>query len=437
MAMMSLFVAISVWGQSEQKIIVDDNRYQYQRFAATLPEFSYQGKTSLFVYEYPWLNGEEAEGQSTNITFYDENLNPGKSIQIPVNATTTYQEVKEVKTVATLSYFNSYRVYDYNNDVSSFTIETAKAYIAECGYIIRSQETKEDSTYFYIRFYEEYRYGMAYPNEYYWLKPDGSLYRVDCDYYNVGFGDEWVNREREESGKAYTTLFPMGYRNYDEGNACYDNNIYISQTLFNDDEKYEYIVPFADESVSSMWWNDRNNDGTIDYYNKNYGEPVAGFNVVSEDGSILHTVKYDNDFVAEEYNMYYKDICCDVIKINGKIYIEVRGFVINENDYTQKNAILIFALDKETNSIRKVAKHVGMNVRPAIADRCEPITVELGDDSVNEIIVSNAAGQIVKRVPVSAGQRQVSFSSQGLSRGLNVINANGKNGKSNCKVIVK
>lgn len=441
LTMISLLVAISAWGQSNQKIIITDKgRYREQFLTATHPEFSYQGKISLFVYESIYPYSDNAEEQSTNITFYDEDFNPGKSIQIPVKTTTIYLEKKERENVGnvTLSFsYNGEHIYDYDTNVSSFTVETAKSYLSQRGVEIESQETKEDGTYFYVEFYKDEIYGKIYPTKFYCLASDGSFFAKYCEYEeSASYTGAWVDGEREVYHKDYVVTFvPMSFFNYD---VCgYDGHpIYISQTLFNDDEKFEYIIPFADESISKVEGYDRDGDGNIDSYAKYYGYPSAGFNVMSEDGTILQTIKYDGDFVA---NSDWSYDYISVIKINGKIYIEVEGCVIdeNENECTTKSATLIFALDKETNSVKKIAKHIGMNVRPTIADRYEPITIELDDDAVNEITVTNAAGQTVKRIPVNAGQRQVTFSSQGLSKGLNVINARGKNGNNNCKIIVK
>ena len=79
-----------------------------------------------------------------------------------------------------------------------------------------------------------------------------------------------------------------------------------------------------------------------------------------------------------------------------------------------------------------------MMVSPTIAHRTEQITVTLDEkNDTHEIFVVNSAGQIVKRVPVAAGQKTVSFSAQSLSQGLNIVNTTDKPTANSCKIIIK
>lgn len=51
-----------------------------------------------------------------------------------------------------------------------------------------------------------------------------------------------------------------------------------------------------------------------------------------------------------------------------------------------------------------------------MADRSEDITVEFGENgNAKEITVTDAAGRMVKRIPVKAGEKRVTFSATGLS----------------------
>lgn len=91
----------------------------------------------------------------------------------------------------------------------------------------------------------------------------------------------------------------IAFYDWDQNSYYSDKSFYFTQTLFNDDEKYEYVA-------------------------KHYSEPDAegytytdGFNIVSDDGTILQTVMFD-ETTAGSINV-------NVWKIEGKIYFVVRG----------------------------------------------------------------------------------------------------------------
>ncbi|MBR0038195.1 MAG: hypothetical protein IJP70_11240 [Bacteroidales bacterium] len=190
----------------------------------------------------------------------------------------------------------------------------------------------------------------------------------------------------------------VGYKNYDNG--YYTDYLFLTQTLFNDDDKFEYIVPILIE------------------------DRQCGFYVKTEGDAILQTVKFEEDLTGFIDRM---------IKINGKVFLFAA--VHDSND---KGKTIIYEIDKQSNAIKKVATHTGMKVHPTVANPSEPITIELGEDTdIHEIHVVNAAGQTVKRIPVNEGQRQVVIKSQGLSQGMNIINATGPQQKYNSKIFVK
>ncbi|MBR5635287.1 MAG: hypothetical protein IKW78_08980 [Prevotella sp.] len=83
-------------------------------------------------------------------------------------------------------------------------------------------------------------------------------------------------------------------------NSHPDYSFYFTQTLFNDDEKYEYVTKhYSSES---------------DEYGSTY---VDGFNIVSDDGTILQTVMFDE---RTDFNSV------KVWKIEGKIYFIVSNY---------------------------------------------------------------------------------------------------------------
>lgn len=176
-----------------------------------------------------------------------------------------------------------------------------------------------------------------------------------------------------------------------------DSRLNLSQTLFNTDEKFEYIrMDSSDED-----------------------DEREGFSIVQEDGTVLQSVKGD----------YRREFM--VLKIDGKIYLIAE----TENEYYE-GYMVFFLIDRKTNSLKQVNSLPGLRIRPTIADRNQQVTVDLEDDA-REIQVVNAAGQTIKRIPLGVGQRQVTFNTRGMSSGVNVVRSKGRNADASQKFIVK
>ena len=202
---------------------------------------------------------------------------------------------------------------------------------------------------------------------------------------------------------------------------------FISQTLFNTDEKYEYIrYEYDDNAVEVVYESDRDGDGITDYRTDQLGGKRIGFSIVQEDGTVLQTIKTKND-----------PIYLWILKFNGKLYLvaqEKAGQTSNGGDILTHS---IYRIDQQANSIKQVDMDIdAIKLFPRVANRNEQVTVDLESDA-REIQVVNAAGQTMKRIPVSVGQRQVTFNTHGLNSGVNVVRATGRNQQASSKFIVK
>lgn len=188
---------------------------------------------------------------------------------------------------------------------------------------------------------------------------------------------------------------------YDFDTFADDNQFYLSQTLFNNDEKFEYITLIE------------NNSGNC-----------SGLQIKSETEDVLSTVTFNNA---------YSNCYLQVFKIKSKMYLLV---VAEDDDLTY-----IYRIDKETSTVQKVKTVEGINIMPRMPKRHEVVTVELDDvsDESREIQVVNGAGQMVDRIIVPAGQKQVQLNSAHMSPGINIINVKGSDNKtaSSQKIFVK
>ena len=191
-----------------------------------------------------------------------------------------------------------------------------------------------------------------------------------------------------------------------------DYTMYLTQTLFNDDEKYEYIVSVP-----------KKNQHGYDY--------SAGLKIMSDDGSILQTIMFPENVTG------YFDTGIKLFIIGSSKYLEGGDYEdADENEYMNLYKINKDAKDPSKVSIATAPMRV--SVSPRMASRNQDINVVAEGNGVREVIVTNAAGQVVYSTKVAAGETNVKINSRRLSSGLNVVSVKGADGKEeNCKVIVK
>ena len=185
-----------------------------------------------------------------------------------------------------------------------------------------------------------------------------------------------------------------------------DYTIYLTQTLFNDDEKFEYLI----EPGSGMY--------------------ATELKVVSEDGTVLQTLKY-----PAGVKVYRDEI--DLFVVGSNKYLRI-GESVDENGNEYMNLYKINKDAKDPSKVSIATAPMRVSVSPRMASRNQDINVVAEGNGVREVIVTNAAGQVVYSTKVAAGENNVRISSRRLSSGLNVVSVKGADGKEeNCKVIVK
>lgn len=286
-------------------------------------------------------------------------------------------------------------------------IEVALAWLEHKRWIPDYTETKGDTTYLYrqkdcINF-EKFSY--SYPIIFYKYANDGSLFEVLCAYSSRFDMDNW-----EKSSESMV--------DYNIGYSCLEynalgGNIYLTQTLFNTDDSYEYIKPTF-EAVEETEESESKKIVHTNFY-------LTGFRIMSETGTSLASFSFETKGNTCEFHL---------VELNEKKYL-----CANMDGYNY-----YYKIDSQSSSIKQVGSPVKASVKPTIAGRNETITVELADDapSVESVTVTDSSGRIVYRTQIAAGQKRASIDASRLSNGLNVVSINEKNKKStNCKVFVK
>lgn len=199
-----------------------------------------------------------------------------------------------------------------------------------------------------------------------------------------------------------------------------------TQTLFNNDSKWEFIRPIYKERQYNSFTNDRDGDGREDYKRTEYDNSLIGYEVVSEDGSILASIE------VKEGELLDNPI---VIHWGDDVFLGVH--VREDRHYTT----IIYSIDKKTNSIKKVATSPTMHVNPAFIHRNSTVNVTLDAEIVKqggELIITDSNGRTIARNHVEAGQTIVPVNTHRMSSGVYNITLTEKGQKvENARIVVK
>jgi len=387
--------------------------------------------SELGVGSFIFTNIYNSETNNDVYSIYDESFNKIKTITIPRYSYTSsaYLDIP-VNVQAGTPYFGDPEgQYKSGEWTQNFTLEEAKEHIEKIVSAGIREVIENDESYIITLnsndYYYKYHYwGYKYPAEYFmFMKSTSKLFRVGQDY----------TISVETSGQ-YTITESNTYYVYSCILAKITKNGYqsfpmqLSQYLFNDDEKFEYIRPIYEIKTGNI-------SSTEVYRLNDKGEPVViatqgnsiitkGFEIVNEDNKVIAS------YITDDLNAPLDSWSCytEVWDTGSHTYIA----------FSLVGRGLIFSYDKTTSNLKMVAKNEGMRVSPTIANRSDMITVELeGENKVNrEVRVVNTAGQIVTRTTIPAGQNSVRINAAELSHGLNIVNMNGQQ-NSNCKIIIK
>jgi len=327
--MKKLFFLVSLLAISVSSNAQVSEFKEFTRDFEVMPkQFVYGGESFILV--------QSGESENT-IDVYNDEIEKVRSFQVQYPSRTSGSkslsrklEVKEVSRDST-------QQWNLNNDNDSiFTWEEALDYAdrddysnQQSGYILWP-----DSRYDYYQNYHD-EIELLYPTSYYrWIPESGYLYRYYISY-KGSYTGEWETKSDTKS--VYNEHFNLWLHDYD-GNSYTDDDFIFTQTLFNTDEKYEYLVPVfgeTQEEVSSEY--DQDHDGEVDERTYNYVTPVQGFKVVSEDGTVLQSIETEMSSSA-----YF-----GIMKINGKVYLYCA-------DKNNRHDCVFYQIDPVSTSIKKV-----------------------------------------------------------------------------------
>lgn len=248
---------------------------------------------------------------------------------------------------------------------------------------------------------DRFDWGQQYPTEGWIYKDYDEVYYVRINYVT----DELEEIERQSGKSSLFYAADVEYFDYIIDSECI---AVISQGLFNDDEKYEFLLPeFAVFESTQENWN-----GTL--VTTTYTHKPIGYKIVSEDGATLHSL-----IINEEKDPNLR-CYASVTSIGDKIYLLVESYS-NSSDY---EVTRFYEIKKNASgtSIEKVREMRGsMNIRPTVANRDEEITITLNDENSNaarKLIITGVNGQLVDRRDIPAGENTVTVSAAMMRSGM-------------------
>ena len=273
-------------------------------------------------------------------------------------------------------------------------------------------------------------YGKQYPNKcVLWqnnflygcsiMYRDESIYAEDKVTFEYG---EWV--EVDTTHWVSVQDYGIGFVDYDANQIISEifsngDGVCLSQTLFNQDEKYEYLsfsYELSEESIYEENCPLPEYSSTFTQYGTGWrASAYKSFNVMSEDGTILQTITFPNGFNMIEL------VDAQVIKLADQYYILCQGEM---NDNT---TLLIYKINRSSvgASVEQVCAPIKVGAFPSVANRNQMITIQLsGDNAGNNqtnLQVVDMQGKVMNQQTIPAGQTSTTLPAHRLSNGMNLI----------------
>lgn len=409
-------------GQAQTALVEYDYDGMYQFIPKSM---SSDGQVRLVTKSTEGSNGTA----KVNITVYGSDFEQEKVISNNVRITSTGNTRTRYATRAVITEADSTDITsDIEERVSpddmdgSVTEDDLMSYYSYYGEgISKTADGYYYSTQYGNKFYGESVFRERYP--YYFVKlAGGKAYRVSVRTYTPDFTDsQWTS----DSWTYYEDDMVCAFYLHDlDGDNEYATSkpLIVTQSLFNDDDKYEYVRTLRKAGATGT-------DGGGNTYVV-YGEVspietevtdktvygICGYEVVSEDGTVVFTIEIDDDDVTY-YTGSSDNVNTMVVKMNGELY-----FIVTTNSYSssEKNKLLVYKLDKATNGVKKIETSNDINISPRIVSKSQPVNITFSQAASAEssVLVTSLDGKIMAKRRVNAGEKSISINTARMATGL-------------------
>ena len=406
-------IAISALATTSAAQTVTD-RFEFghaDRVALSVPiEFSYQSVPYLVL---------ENNNEQNSVQIYDENLDVVKTITLKESIPFNYQltckyETRDVNAVKEMyrdaycnfvsyeSFIQTEKNYDPTFDESCLIVTDLDDGTRKIAVDYTNSQFVTNSQMYFAYDY----FGMKYPKVYFIENSEGVTgYRVG---YAVEYS-EWVAAGTSVNDySANQSRISLCNINLNNGDGRATTYFDLSQTLFNSDEGFEYILPKYKLSangnirfpeITGVEEPEKITTQRSTIISEQKKLALAGFQVLSEDGNVVSDITFDGDFEGS-INLDY----AFVITIGNSTYLAFDGYC---ND---QSSTIFYKIDRLTNSIQKVKMaSATMKLSPNMVNSGSTINVNFGDanEKGSDIIVVSASGTVVRTYHVPAGQTSI------------------------------
>ncbi len=235
--------------------------------------------------------------------------------------------------------------------------------------------------------------------------------------------DELVEVKEHSDSHAYG---PMGIYPFETNNVYDLNELGLTQTLFNDDEDYEALMPIVEaiETTEETTYQGNFEGEWIEIPAKRIetSAKATGYKVVKGNtGEVVMTFETPADFEgsAWEANMFTTS--------SGDKYLLLGGY----------DTLLVYDLSAESGSVKSPMLIESVKVRPSVVNQGEEISVEVSDNAeIKTVMVTDMKGAS-RRVAPNAGKRNATINTGRLGRGMHIVGVETSNGTQSEKVIVR
>ena len=360
------------------------------------------------------------EGSKVSIFDGDFNLLKQINLQLPTIISRSYREEAIIEySGAKISLYNTSPI-SYNGEEMTATNlddmlqKLSSWYEQETGYQVTfssfTDEKANVSCYpsSGISFHKESKYGKAYPEQYFSLI-DGMVRSVYVEYRDtISQADidnaNWQIVSGSESSNTYLgrLLYLDGYD--------FDNNkdikvAELSQTFFNDDDKWEYVVPKYGKmikEVGNVYEKDESSDGVLFYRRISESQETLGSAIYNEDGVEIAAITepgFSGDF--------------EVYILGGNTYFY--------NVYPQ----ILYKYDRTNTSVQEVFRSSTKSSNISVNGRT--IMVDDENQNIDEVVLFDMGG---RQMLSARGKNRIRINASQMPNGVYSV-ATKKDGKIN------
>lgn len=375
---------------------------RYNRHCVISKKFSYSGKPQIVTID--------REASTANI--YDENMNLIKTVSYK-KGQSSGKTVIEERFIVPGEYVDSIE------NVDQFPVSSIEEVIDLANLTSCESHTKKGNVHTFLPIELPEGEGTYYKVVY----TEGEDHCIQYYIQRYPKYSDWQVTDERIYDDSYSDECQLLY-NYDADIVADSHKFFLTQTMFNDDDKYEYILPVYEISKKG-WTNEidyvwQGNTRIATKRETHYQSQAVRFDVMSEDGNVIMSIPGNN---INSFFLY-----------GGKLY----ACIIEYTPDSEKESL--YAIDAQTNAIQTVQADF-VKIFPRMAGRGESITVETAGEAAGqrrEVVVTAMDGRIVSRVAVPAGETVTHINTSRMAGGVYnfTVYAGGKNIE-NGKIVIR